>query len=172
MRLKQNLTDLILMALEKTVDGYIRIEDFTYNPHKYIEGYPRILNKSMVSRAIKRLREKGLVDFLSDEYIILQLTDSGRERVIWSKIKSNPKQWDSIWRIVIFDIPEKRRRARDLLRSKLKQWGFVPWQKSVWVTKADCTIELRNFIKRSGIQEWVLVIETSNIGQEPKTLRS
>lgn len=49
-----------------------------------------------------------------------------------------PRKWDKRWRIVIFDIPEDRRKARDLLRDRLIAIGFVRLQASVWVYPHDC----------------------------------
>jgi len=64
---------------------------------------------------------------------------------------------------VIFDIPEKKRAARDLLRHNLKSWGFTQWQQSVWVTKKNCTKSLRKYVSNMGIEDWVMIIESDNI---------
>ena len=53
-----------------------------------------------------------------------------------------PRRWDGYWRIVIFDIPEKRRRGREALRNKLKQLGFYQLQKSCFVHPFDCKSEI------------------------------
>ncbi len=81
-----------------------------------------------------------------------------------AKIKLEDQKWDAKWRLVIFDIPEKRRAVRDLLRSKLKQWDFMHLQQSVWASKKDCTKVLRDFIKHVGIEDWVMVVESDNAG--------
>lgn len=159
---RQSLTDLILLALEKSVDGYVRFEDFTYRHYRYHYGYPA-LKKSYFAKAIKRLREKGLVDFISDDELAMRLTDSGKDRALWIKIKKGDEKWDGKWRLVAWDIPEKRRQARDLLRFKLKQLGFTKWQKSIWASKANCAKLLRDFIKQVGIEKWVMVIESDNV---------
>lgn len=164
MNVKRSLTDLILLSLEKTVGGYVRVQDYTYNSHLYLYGYPRELKKSTVSQALKRLREGGFIEFIRDEDLIMRLTDKGYDRAVWSKILEE-SEWDGRWRLVSFDIPEKRRVARDLLRSKLKQLGFTRWQKSLWVSKKDCTQVLRKFINQVGIQDWVMVIESDNVGR-------
>ncbi len=163
---KKNLTNFILLALEKTVDGYVRLEDFAYNPgyYAYGDGWDFPLKKASLSQALKRLRENGLVDLVDNEKLILRLTDRGREKAVLAKIKFDSQKWDGKWRLVIFDIPEKKRSVRDLLRSKLKQWDFVYLQQSVWVSKKDCTEVLRNFIKSVGIEDWVMVIESDNTG--------
>ena len=143
----------------------MRLEDFLYNPgyYAYHNGWSYPLKKSSFALAIQRLRENGLVDFVDDNELILRLTDIGREKTLMLSLLENEDKWDRKWRIIIFDIPEKRRIARDLLRQKLKGWGFIPWQQSVWVTKKNCTKQLRDFIKKIGIKDWVKVIESDNV---------
>ncbi|MCL5784559.1 MAG: hypothetical protein M1142_04375 [Patescibacteria group bacterium] len=156
---RKALTDLVLLALEKSVDGYVSFEDFIYNP--LLE---RPVKKPALSQVIKRLREKGFIEFVKDEELILRLTDSGKDRALWAKMRSGDEKWDGKWRLVVWDIPEKRRQARDLLRFKLKQLGFKQWQQSIWASKINCTKLLRDFIKQVGIEDWVMVIESDNIG--------
>ena len=162
---KKKFTNFILLALEKSIDGYVRLEDFLYNPgfYAYSGGWDYPLKRSYISKALKRLREKGFVELISDEQLAFRITDSGRDKILWEKMKQET-EWDGKWRLVIWDIPEKRRSARDLLRSKLKQLGFVQWQKSIWASKKNCTDILRKFIKDIGIEDWVKVIESDNVG--------
>jgi len=165
---KTNTREFILLALEKAVDGYVRFEDFIYNPGRYAYGggWEQSFKKASLAQAIKRLREKGFVEKVTqkdESKIILKLTEAGREFLLLSKDEKEI-QWDGRWRIVVFDIPENKRLVRDILRSRLKLWGFSPWQKSVWASKKDLTNKLRNLVKELGITEWVLVIESDNIG--------
>lgn len=57
-----------------------------------------------------------------------------------------PKKWDGKWRILIFDISEKRKRDRDKLRFILRSIGFFKLQNSVWVYPYDCE-DLINLLK-------------------------
>lgn len=146
------------MALEKAVDGYVRFEDFAYNP--LLVG--RDLKKSELARVIKRLRERGLVEETKiDEGIIFKLTDQGRDLTFGLNEKSN--SWDGNWRIVIWDIPEQKRLVRDLFRRNLKKWGFKQIQKSVWTSKRDMYQRLVDYVKELGLEKWVVVIETNKI---------
>lgn len=163
---KETIGKMILFALEKTVDGYVRFEDFTYHHYRYHYGYPD-LKKASLAQALKRLREKGFVEktTLKDENkIILKLTEAGREFLLLSK-SDDQVEWDGKWRMVIFDIPENKRLVRDILRSRLKLWGFKPWQKSVWASKKNITNKLRQLIKELKIGDWVLVFESDNVGR-------
>ncbi|MSR70784.1 CRISPR-associated endonuclease Cas2 [Candidatus Kaiserbacteria bacterium] len=49
-----------------------------------------------------------------------------------------PKNWDKKWRLLIFDIPERRRKDRDQIRATLVSIGFYRLQDSVWVYPYDC----------------------------------
>lgn len=49
-----------------------------------------------------------------------------------------PKRWDHKWRLLIFDIPERRRGLREKVRAALITLGFVRLQDSVWVFPYDC----------------------------------
>lgn len=167
MERRKSLSHFILLALEKSVDGYVRAIDFTYNSWAYTYRdrgrFP--LKKTALSQALKRLREKGFIEYVPDSELAYRLTDEGRDRAMLAKLALEGGEWDGKWRLVLFDVPEKRRAARDLLRNKLKQWGFKPWQQSVWVTKKSCTKELRTFIKSIGIEDWVMVVESDNTGR-------
>lgn len=161
----KTLTNLVLLALEKAIDGTVRVNDLINNPgyYAYWDGWNYPLKKTSLAKTIKRLRENGLIDFVSDQELIVKLTDSGQDRALWAKMLAGDNNWDGKWRLVVWDIPEKRRPARDLLRQKLKQLGFTQWQKSIWASKINCTDILRDFIKKVGIENWVMVIESDNV---------
>lgn len=164
MNVKNSLGKNVLLAIEKSIEGYLVVEDFLYNPHSYLYGYPRNYSRSRVLQAVKRLRKQGLVDLIDGEKLIMKLTDEGLNFRIKEKIKTSDEKWDGKWRLVVFDIPEKRRAARDLLRIRLKDWGFRQLQKSIWISKKNCTEVLRKFVSNLGVGEWVMVIESDNIG--------
>lgn len=163
MNKRKSLSKLTLLILEKAVDGYVRFEDFANNSWYYAYGYDRQLSKSALSVALKRLRENGFVELLSNEELTLRLTDKGRSKALWTKMVLEDEKWDGKWRLVIWDIPEKRRHARDLLRHQLKQLGFEKIQNSVWASKKDCTQVLNEYIKKVGIGDWVKVIESNSV---------
>lgn len=163
MQKHKTYSSLILLALEKTIDGYVRFEDFAYNPHKYISGYPRILKKNSLSKAINRLRERGLIE-LTDGSKFLKISRQGKDEIFWIKINSINESKNGSWTVVFFDVPENRRTTRDLFRNKLKTCGFIQWQKSVWASRKNCILELREFVKNAGIDRWVIVLKSNDIG--------
>lgn len=152
--IKQSIANAILFCLEKTVDGYCRVEDFAYHHYRYRYGAPE-LNKSSLAQALRRLRLGGYIEKeVQQGVVIYKLTAIGRD---FLGIEEKP--WDGIYRIVLFDVPENNRTIRDLFRRRLKDWGFKNWQRSVWVNKRNATQKLRQLILQLGIEKWVSVIE-------------
>ncbi|MBI2593531.1 hypothetical protein HYW44_02730 [Candidatus Daviesbacteria bacterium] len=159
---KGSLSDLILLYLEKTVDGYVRLEDFLYNTHIYARGYDRPLKKSALAQALKRLREKELLEEIFESgNLAYKLSAAGQDLLLFQH--DEVEDWDGKWRIIIFDIPEKQRKIRRILRGKLKEWGFKPWQKSVWATRRNIIEKLKDLILELKISKWVALIESDNV---------
>ena len=48
------------------------------------------------------------------------------------------RRWDGKWRILSFDISEKNRNNRNLLRGTLSKVGFVRLHHSAWVYPHNC----------------------------------
>lgn len=161
---KGSLSEFTLLALEKTIDGLVRMDHFINNPSFYAFGggwdYP--LEKSGLTQTIRRLREKGLVQFeeQNTNQIIVRLTNLGRDAL--GDLAALEEEWDGKFRIVIFDIPEPKRVVRDLFRRRLRDWGFKLWQKSVWIGKNNVTKKLRQLISKLEIDNWVAVIESND----------
>jgi hypothetical protein len=109
------------------------------------------IEKYYLYRAVREFKRDRLVEFVSqkDGSTRIVLTEKGKRRVLEFKIDeikiNKPIRWDKRWRMVMFDIPEKRRRDRNVLREKLNEIGFKEIQKSVFVHPYPCLDEI-NFI--------------------------
>lgn len=92
--------------------------------------------------AIQRLVDRGYLVFVTQSgKKVLRLTKKG-ELALELKVEEHAhkkhKQWDKRWRLIVFDIPESRRRLRARFRHLLISVGFVKLQNSVWVYPYDC----------------------------------
>jgi len=96
-----------------------------------------------VNRAFLHLKEKGFV-VLEEKggNKFVRLTTKGKKRLQYFQKKEwvfkKPRRWDGKWRVVIFDIKEKKRGTRDKFRAELQSIGFVRLQNSVWIFPYDC----------------------------------
>jgi len=75
-------------------------------------------------------------------------------------------RWDKKWRIVIFDIPENKRKVRDLFRNSLKQMGFKLLQGSIWVNPFVDLKEVQDIIKEYRIEKYVVFIAADKISND------
>ncbi len=162
MKNRQTIANMLLLALEKSIDGYVRFEDFCNNTHIYAKGYDRPLKKNSIAKAVARLRRGEFINIAhSENELVLKLTEKGQKL---SKLQFIlDQEWDGLYRIVVFDIPEQYQKVRRQLRIQLKEWEFHQLQKSVWVTKKNVLKELRDFTNSVKIDKWVKVFEAKLI---------
>jgi hypothetical protein len=129
-----------------------------------LENVPKELKKvkkEYLNRAIKRLYESKLVEVKENEdgSTVLVLSQEGRRKALVYKIDNlklqRQEKWDGYWRILIFDVPEKFKRARNLLSRKLKEIGMYQLQKSVYVYPFECKDELDFIIEYFGLIPYV-----------------
>jgi len=116
----------------------------------YTGGYgtkdnPRRLRKKHFEfkQRLENMVRKGLLkSILKNNRRGYDLTQKGEdlaEKISIGELKiEKPGRWDGKWHMVSFDIPEKRRDARDELRSVLVSLGFANIQKSLWAYPYEC----------------------------------
>ncbi len=122
----------------------------------------------IIKRAWERLICKGLIVRRGRSLVI---TTAGKRKLEQLAFLSNglpkPRRWDKRWRVLIFDISEKRRRARNQLRRYLTSYGFRLLQGSVWVYPYDCedVIVLLKTELRLGPSMLYMVVEEMELGE-------
>jgi len=100
---------------------------------------PKPRSKEYISSSASKLAKRGLLKFDQGKY---NLTAEG-ERLLrrWEledcKI-TKPKKWDKKWRVIVFDIPEKKAKIRRQISYLFKQSGLYRLQDSVWVYPYNC----------------------------------
>lgn len=144
-RKKENIQKAVLSAV--AITGTLAVAMLAPN---VFQALPHIMGKQRYKLAFQsrtaasRLAAKGYVRFVEkDGKKRMEITDAGRHAVALESEKlalaaTRGKRWDKRWRLVMFDIPQKRRRDRDRLRSEMQACGFLRLQDSVWVFPYDC----------------------------------
>ena len=96
--------------------------------------------KTIINRARDRLVHAGLLARNTQGF--LQLTPKGEAKLRQLELRDyqlkKPRRWDRRWRVLIFDIPERKRLLRDRVRQTLVAIGFAQLQQSVWIYPYDC----------------------------------
>lgn len=100
--------------------------------------------KDRTRSTLSRLATDGLIRFEErGGKKFARLTEKGRQALALEQQKrilqeGRKKRWDRRYRIVIFDIAERKRAIRIRLRIIMQSTGFVRLQNSVWVYPYDC----------------------------------
>ena len=117
-----------------------------------------------ISDTIRYLNREGYIAFEGGKGSI---THKALQSIAISNLevcsKKWPKKWDKKWRVVFFDIPEKEKIKREILRSVLKRLGFQKCQKSVWISKKPIKDELVKICNLFGIQDMVILLEVNTV---------
>jgi len=133
-----------------------------------LKKYP----KKKISDTFYNLKRQGLIEIQKKNHqIYIGLTERGKEKAGWLQIDSlmikKPKKWDRKWRIVIFDIAQLKKIYREALRGRLKELGFYPLQKSVWIHPFDCRAEIELLSDFFGlVEKEIRLILAENIGND------
>jgi len=119
-----------------------------------------------INSTLRRFERSGYVRKTSDDKLRLlprgqlQVARYGAEDI---QAPPRPDHWDWKWRILIFDIPEEKKWARELLRNKLKEWHFAPLQRSVYISPFDCGDEFEKLLALLHLDAYVHIVLAEQI---------
>ncbi len=111
------------------------LKDRKYSDRQVRSAYNSLVRQKIVERVIEKNGTESV-----------RISIRGKSRLRAFAIESlsveKPHSWDGKWRIVMFDIPVGKDRGRTAFRFKLKQLGFVQFQRSAWIYPYPCEEEL------------------------------
>jgi len=177
---REALTKLILKALVFTVKFYETIDDITPVGMKRISLQRKIqhcagknikIRPYRLEKAIGRLKDKELV-VVDEDFVYL--SKSGLNKGLIENIEhfiKRPKKWDKLWRVIIFDIPVEKNKARTALRRKFQEIGFYQIQKSVFVYPYPCEKEIMFIGKFFGVEKFIEIILAKNLGRREDKIK-
>lgn len=127
----------------------------------------RYSQKQYIDRTVESLISHKLLAYTTDKEgnAALKLTRKGQWeagiRRLDSRNKDKKAKWDSVWRVIVFDVPEHKRSIRAELRRAVELYGFVQLQKSVWVYPYPCDDFIVLIKQHLGIANDVLYMQVS-----------
>lgn len=148
-----------VLAIALTVPNLLKVLEPLLKTRHRKNFYPSGIRDRLTS-----LTDQNLITIKERrDKTVITLTDRGKKRVLnysLGDLRIKPQsKWDGKWRIVVFDIPEKKRSARDIFRRKLKELEFVEFQKSVWAHKYPCLREVALLVHLYKIRPYVTCFE-------------
>ncbi len=144
---RKKIKDAVLLSAYLTVGvGLIVMAPNAVRLLKYVEKAigpsPRL--KRRVSQKYSELIKQGILRRVKgQDGLRIELTEKGvkiaEELAKRDEVRpKEQKKWDQKWRIIMFDVWERRRKVRDELRETLREVGFVKVQNSAWAYPYPC----------------------------------
>lgn len=137
--MKISITSIVLEKLAEigvgTLDAFFpKKYSYTHGSRRLLglDSYPKV-SPPTLSAILSRLKKQGLVERVgNNRNSSWSITKKGLQKIRHEYLDDALKK-DDIARLVIFDIPERERKKRDIVRAELVGCGFEKLQKSVWI---------------------------------------
>ena len=130
------------------------------------------INRPTLNRVVKSLYQSHLVirKKNKDGTTTMVLTHEGRRLALRYDLDTltlnKKRKWDGKWYVVMYDIPEKKRKLREILLARLKALGFIELQQSVFVYPHDCRNEIEFVIEAYDARRYIRFLEVTYIDDE------
>ena len=167
--MKIPITDKFLLDILELAGGavdfllsnrYRQINILLGNENPIFKKYRKEGNRRQFNQLIYYLKRNNYIKVknLEGKKAVLR-TKEGLSKALSAKwiFKEKKKRKDGKWIMIVFDIPTKNQKARALLRSILKNLGYVLFQHSVWVTPYDVTDQTENLFQMRNLDRYVKI---------------
>lgn len=142
-RIRRNIRNAMLVVIGAA--GLIAVSAMAPNIFQILGRTGTLARLKYHSKSVLgRLKQKGEIEFVErDGKKYVRLTERGEESLSFERQKmlltsGKPRKWDHRYRLVMFDVPEKRKKIREYLRFRMQEVGFLRVQDSSWVYPHDC----------------------------------
>lgn len=150
--------------------------------------WPQLFNLLFRDQEIDKRKIKDAFYYLKKQDLIIgelageasgqlhiRLTVSGKKEAAKYRLSSLKvdfsKPWDKKWRLVIFSPAKKEKAVNQAFLKKLKELGFYPLQKNIWLMPFACAKEIKALRKFFNFEAKKLrLIETNDL-EESKEFR-
>ena len=152
--MKLPVTDKFLQDVYANLEKIGDLSYFLLRPRRTMRDLPPDIETPWERRYLKEMSREQFAKLIyylkKNNYIRVKnlenkkaifLTSKGARRVLKNKFKTSHKNYqqrkDGKWVMILFDVPRKDNKKRDLLRSVLRNLGYQIFQQSVWINKCD-----------------------------------
>ncbi len=157
---------LLLFLLRDTSFDYVALKP------EYLELFDLVLNQktkgslsSMLKEGLIEKKDAGDDGDGEKEASEYRMAEKGFYRLCldFPSIRYMKDEWDGVWRIISYEIPEKKRHLRDRLRREMEGWGLGPWHRSFWMTPHPVISTLRDLVYGKEEAEYVQAFESTHM---------
>ena len=144
----------LTLAILAEVDGQpgISIRDL------HAKYHPKTVYKELYNTVFRLSELELLAKHSINKEVTLHTTLEGKKT-----LQRNTPTKDGLWKLVIFDVPEKQKYVRVVLRAKLKALHFKKWQNSIWISPYALDEDIEQELKELGKKFFARLIKTKEI---------
>ncbi|MBI3442477.1 MAG: hypothetical protein HY007_01815 [Candidatus Sungbacteria bacterium] len=139
------------------------------------EGRRKNYERERIRQALRTLHKRRLVEYVErGQKTYMRATENGKKYIRQFEIDtlSFPQQeWDKKWRIILFDIPEQKGKARRAFQKRIQSLGCFPLQKSVFVYPHVCQDEIDFLASFWEVHPYIRYLETADLGKSEGVAR-
>lgn len=161
----KNLNIKILFSIflfTKARGDFVHIDDFFLSTS-------RLKETTKFKKQLTELVHQGKLLKNDETYSITEM-GIGELIPILPFAKVMGEQWDETWRIVVYEIPESKRKLRDNLRRKLFIAGFRPVHRAFWLSPYAFPEVILSIINTKEEQIFAQAFESKKIAGETGVL--
>lgn len=140
----------------------------------YIIKIIKNANKTQIGRVIKRLEKQEMISISErNGKTKIEITEKGKKRLLeydFENLSLKTKKPDGKWRLIVFDIPEDKKRSRDAFRRKLLQLNCMRLQDSVFASAYPVKQEVDFLCHYLEISDFVTLAVVSYIERGEKLI--
>lgn len=157
MGIKDRRTKILLALLLLSNDSFKYI---VFN-EEILDIFDLTLNRKTI-QTFDQMEKELLIERSDKSY---KLTQNGFDTVVlqFPVFRFLKEDWDGVFRILSYEIPEKKRELRDKLRREVASWGLGPWHRSFWLTPHPIIPSLRRLVSASEEEQYVQAFESSHV---------
>lgn len=155
-----SLTEPLDLIFSRGVHPSMVLRHGTDGTYAILEAKERRLRK----QEFDRLRRKNLIETKQEGHrLSVALTEAGKQELFRLKVLESDLLGNDRVCMVVFDIPEQYRKIRRRLRDFLTEAGFVPIQRSVWISPFNAAEPLRDLFRSTGATKWIRIYMSEQV---------
>jgi phenylacetic acid degradation operon negative regulatory protein len=161
MPIKERRTKILLLLLVMPHDlmGSVELtESFQYI-------FDLVLNQKTKGVLSALIKGEYIEKNEAEGKVFYKLTDKGYTALCleFPFFRFLKEEWDGKWRIISYEIPEKKRDLRDKLRREMRGWGLGPWHRSFWLTPHPIINDLRELVYGKEEDQYIQAFESTHV---------
>lgn len=152
------------LEFRRTPAGYFRV--VSENKSAWVRFHRKTL-----LYAIRALYRDGLITIAETPEGITQVaaTEAGKkEAKAKTFLGEKPKEWDKKWRLIFFEIPEEKKKLRDVFRYRLQKMGATEFQRSAFIFPYPCSREVAALAEKLSLKEHIVLVTAETLSNEFK----